>query len=301
MINLSNDCSLEFLVASGALAFDGRGYPWERLRLWNNKLDPSVFDAIVLKTLTYKPREGNWRWYNSHQVVKWLHNKQAEVIGHVNSIGLTNPGFDAWFKNIAPRLNPKWNFIVSIASADAAELIAMGQKLNSLPLVAVEFNSSCPNSPSERSLLDNTEEVVFLARRLKQATKHPLIIKVSYQQNYLEIVDLLEDYVEAVAINSVPWNIVYPGQKSPLPKKFGQGGVSGLAAQPFTWEMVRKISRQGVVPVIGTSVWSYADLAKLKSIGARAVAFGSVFIKTLFSSNLPNEYAHKWQKEHGIF
>ncbi len=301
MIHLSNDCRLEFLVASGALAFDGRGYIWEQPFRWFSKLDPSAFDAIVLKTLTYAPRVGNLKWYNGFQVVKRLKDSQGKCIGHVNSIGLTNPGFEFWFKNIAPRLNPKWKFIVSITSTNVAELITMGQKLNDLPIVAVEFNSSCPNSPTEEGLLSNTKEVVFLARRLKEKIKHPLLVKLSYQQDYLEIIDLLDDYIEAAVINSVPWNIVYPGGKSPLSKKFGQGGVSGLVAQPFTWGMVRKISRQGIVPVVGTSIWDYADLAKLKSIGAQAVSFGSVFIKTLFSSTLPNQYIKQWQKEHGSF
>ncbi|MBI5466174.1 MAG: hypothetical protein HY974_02715, partial [Candidatus Kerfeldbacteria bacterium] len=62
MIQLANGHQLEFLAASGSLAFDGFGWPWEQPARWLKFWDPSVF-TVVLKTLTFDPRSGNQRWY----------------------------------------------------------------------------------------------------------------------------------------------------------------------------------------------------------------------------------------------
>jgi len=44
----------------------------------------------------------------------------------------------------------------------------------------------------------------------------------------------VEEIVEAISINSVPWRVVYPDRESPL-TRFGGGGVSGKNAQPCAW------------------------------------------------------------------
>ena len=302
MIELSNGHRLEFLVASGALGFDGKGYIWEQPFRWISLIRPSAFSAIVLKTLTYEERVGNLKWNNGFQVVKRIKDHQGECVGHVNSIGLTNPGFKKWYKEISPTLDPKCKFIVSITTTFEDELLAMIYKLNSLKnLVAVEFNASCPNSPLESDLLNNVSEVVRLATIAGNKSVHPIILKLSCQQKYLTITEAVVGLCQAISINSVPWVWVYPGKQSPLPKQFGEGGVSGLVAQPYTFSMVDNLNQLGLIPVIGTSVWDYPDLIGLRQMGARAVSFGSIFIKGPFSSILPNLFIKRFKKEYKHF
>ena len=71
MLTLSNGHSFTFMAASGALAFDGEGWPWEQPLRCLGLLDPSLF-TIVTKTLTRHPRKGNLRWYNPFRVVRPL-------------------------------------------------------------------------------------------------------------------------------------------------------------------------------------------------------------------------------------
>jgi len=297
MIQLSNGHKLEFLAASGSLAFDGLGWPWEQPARWLKFWDPSVF-TVVLKTLTFDPRLGNQRWYNPHKVVKWLDGQ-----GHVNSIGLTNMGFMKWCELVAPRLRPDMKFIVSITGTPT-ELRLMAGRLNSFDIVAVEINASCPNSPDHSALLSNVQLVEESVKVVAEVCRHPIILKLSYQQQYLEIICSLAHTLAAVSINSVPWGIVYPGKPSPLPKKFGHGGVSGKVAQQYTWAMIDRLVRDKKVPVIGASVWDYPDLEILKAKGVGAVAFGSVFIKHrrhVFCPCLPDQYVTRWRREHGEF
>src|SRR3989338_3182405 len=105
MITLSSGHSFQFMAASGALAFDGRGWPWEWPLRWLGFLDPTLF-TIVTKTLTRRPRPGNLRWSHPWSVVKPI-----GPLGIVNAIGLTNKGIEWWLKEIPPKLNPLYKTI----------------------------------------------------------------------------------------------------------------------------------------------------------------------------------------------
>ncbi len=302
MIELSNGHRLEFLVASGALGFDGEGYIWELPFRWANLLNPESFDAITLKTLTYAPRQGNLRWHNGFQVVKRLKDHTGRCIGHVNSIGLTNPGFKKWYNDIRPVINPNYKIIVSITTTSKKEMLEMIDSLNNIKnLVAVEYNTSCPNSRAEKDLMENVDAVVELALIANKYSYHPIIIKLGCQQKYLEIAKRLTQICAAISINSVPWKIIYPNKLSPLPEQFGSGGVSGLVAQPYTWSMLNELNHLGSIPVIGTSVWDYPDMIGLHHIGAGAISFGSIFIKGPFSCLEPNQFIKRFKKEYKNF
>lgn len=285
MIKLSNGHAFEFVAASGALAFDGRGWPWERPLFWLGLLRPELF-TIVTKSLTLKPRQGNLRWWNPRRAVRLMEE------GVVNAVGLTNPGVDWWVRQIYPRLaKSRWNFVVSIAGENLQEYIEIAIRLKSCQaLKALEINASCPNSPGE--LQHNTEAVIDTAKALKRQSPWPLILKLSCTHNYLYIARKLEGIVEAISINSVPWGVVFPDRRSPL-EQFGGGAVSGRLAQPFTWKMIQELSRQTFIPVIGTGVWEYEDIQKIFELGAKAVAFGSVFLRYPWR---PTLYVKRWQK-----
>ena len=106
MIELSNGHRLEFVAASGSLAFDGRGWPWEWPLRWVGLLDPHLF-TIVVKTLFPDQWKGNLRWSHPWDVVKFISQEGNEINplmalaiprligGAINAIGLTNSGFDS--------------------------------------------------------------------------------------------------------------------------------------------------------------------------------------------------------------
>lgn len=270
MISLSNGHRFEYMAASGALAFDGRGWPWERPLQWLGLLDPRLF-TIVIKSLTRHPRRGNLRWTHPLGCVRCVPR------GTVNAVGLTNPGIDWWCKTIGPRVAKSGLHLVgSITGDDPGELEAMARALDAFPLVGLELNASCPNSAAE--MLSSTALVIAAARRVQATTRHPLFLKLSVVHDYVAIAKALEGCVEALAINSVPWRLVYGNQPSPL-TRLGGGGVSGGAAQSFTWPMVQQLATATTIPVIGPSVWEYADIARLRHLGARAISFGSIFLR----------------------
>jgi dihydroorotate dehydrogenase len=270
MISLSNGHSFEYMVASGALAYDGRGWPWEWPLRWIGLLDPRRF-TIVTKTLTKKPRSGNLRWFHPWSCVSILNE------GVVNAIGLTNPGIDWWVKGVAPRIsNNGYDLVCSITDDDPEILCRMAEALDPFPLKALELNASCPNTSQE--IHHNTDLIIQAAKKIRSATRHPLILKLSIHQDYVAIAKATEGIAEALSINSVPWKIAFPKQTSPL-EKFGGGGVSGKAARDWTWKMVKDLSQGSITPVIGPGIWEFEDLDRLRQLGAKALSFGSIFMR----------------------
>lgn len=287
MITLSNGHSFEFAAASGALAFDGEGWPWEKPLRWVGWLKPELF-TIVVKSLTLKPRRGNLRWYNPLRCVRLLGE------GTVNAVGLTNPGIDEWVKEIYPKIEKSpWSFVCSIAGENIQEFMEMALRLKACKaLKAIEINASCPNSPGE--LQGNTQAVIDAAKALKYVTDLPLMLKLSFTHDYVAIAKALEGTIEAININSVPWSSAFPEKKSPL-EHFGGGGVSGKIVQKFTWKMVEDLARETSIPVIGASVWEYDDIQKCFDLGAKAIAFGSIFLRYPWR---PTRFVQRWKKTH---
>jgi dihydroorotate dehydrogenase (NAD+) catalytic subunit len=270
MIHLSNGFSFEYMAASGALAFDGRGWPWEQPLRWLGLLDPKLF-AVVIKTLTHLPRRGNLRMYNPLGCIRLI------CQGTVNAVGLTNPGIEWWCNTITPEIEEHAiPLIGSIFSDNIDELAWMAKRISFAKLEALEVNTSCPNTRDD--LLGNTQKVIAGIIATRENTDFPLIIKLSVVQDYATIIKEVAGCIEAISINSVPWKVFSPDQPSPL-QHLGGGGVSGRAVQRHTWEMVSNISKMTDIPVIGPSVWEYEDIARLRSLGAQAISFGSIFLR----------------------
>jgi len=303
MIKLSNGHQLEFVAASGSLAFDGRGWPWEWPLRWLGLLDPSLF-TIVTKTIMPAPWKGNLQWHAPWRVVKFL-SAQGNVInpvlllarpnllaGAVNAVELTSPGLEIFLERDCPVIERAGcKVIISITRERGLSCKKMARRLNGQRnVVGIEYNASCPNT--DPVLLQNAEIVARNCYGIKEVSDYPLLLKLSYTQPYIEIARSVEGIVEAISINSVPWKIIYPDRESPL-AKYGGGGVSGKNAQPFAWRMVSGLSRETKIPVIGPSVWEYEDIIRLKRLGASAVHFGTIF----FLPWKPTGYVKRWLRE----
>jgi dihydroorotate dehydrogenase (NAD+) catalytic subunit len=270
MIKLSNNGHIfEFMAASGALAFDGLGWPWEQPLRWTGLLDETVFTTVI-KTLTLKPHQGNLRWYNPFRCIRFLPG------GVLNAVGLTNPGIEWWCRKIGPHIDSDRAPLMGSILGEPKELILMAKILNDFNLVGIEINASCPNTQDD--VLTNTVKVIDGCRAVKSISRFPIILKLSVVHDIQKIVEGVEGLVETFSINSVPWSVIFPRQRSPL-VHLGGGGVSGKIAQPYTWGLVKRLVELTDIPVIGPSVWDFEDIEKLRGLGAEAISFGSVFLK----------------------
>ncbi|GBC94076.1 Dihydroorotate dehydrogenase B (NAD(+)), catalytic subunit [bacterium HR15] len=283
MIRLSNGESVEFLTGSGALGFDGRGWWWEYPLRWLGLLDPHGF-TIVVKTLTLRPRKGNLRWYAPWRCVRLIPG------GTLNAVGLTNPGIEWWIRVCYPRMQRmRLQTIVSVYADSVGEAEQLARLLAPLRITAVELNASCPNVPHDSAV----PHVVGIAQALQQAG-HPLIVKVGYDQPYVEIAQALEGVAEAIhAINAVPWRLVFPDTPSPL-AHLGGGAVSGAPIRRFVREAVAQLRRATRLPIIaGGGICTLHDIEELWALGARAFSIGVLFLRAPW---LPNRLVRQWRQ-----
>jgi dihydroorotate dehydrogenase len=272
-ILLSNGRFLNYVIASGALAFDGKGWFWERILVWLGLIRPEFF-TVFLKTLTRHPRKGNLRWWCPWYCVALIKG------GAVNKVGLTNMGIEHWYDKVKPKIDFRRYSVAGSIFGSREELVEMARMLDNVSFVALEVNYSCPNTGHA---LSDAAEVIDAVKAVKAETRHPVIVKVSVDQPYLEIAAGLVGIAEAISINSVPWKTVFGEKSSPLSrleKKVGGGGggVSGYPAQELNWKAVRELAKQGSLPVIGPSIMEYDDMAKVRSLGAQAVSFGTIHL-----------------------
>ncbi len=284
MIKLSNGHRLEFLISSGAFAFRGKGWLWERLQVELDLIDPSLF-TIELKSLTAEPRKGNLNWANPLTWLPWSPWACVKLIhgGSVNKVGLSNRGIDWWCKRIAPKIDFEQEDIIVSLYGTTDELIAMASRLDRYDLVAITVNDSCPNSGHA---LEASSSAIRSTVAVRHATRHPVLVKVSAAQDYCAIAAGLHNVAEAIQLNSVPWEMVFPGQRSPLWRlenkvRGGGGGISGHLAQRHNWKAVRELVAQGAVPVIAPSIMEYYEMRYVtETLGAQACSFGAIHMAT---------------------
>lgn len=283
-IVLSNGHILKYVVASGALGFDGKGWPWERPLVKVGLIKPELF-TVVTKTLTRFPRQGNYREWNPFT---WLPLSPWSCIrfipgGSINKVGLTNPGIKWWCREVAPAIDfEKSSLVGSIYGDDREEWVEMAEMLNPFNFVGLELDSSCLNTGRP---IPDTETVVGNTKAVKRVSRHPLFVKISVAQDYLRISHGLEGVAEVIELNSVPWEMRFPEEKSPLwrlEEKFGGGGggISGRPAQGLNWSAANELTKQGAIPVAWPSVMSWKDVKSVQEAGARVVSFGAIHLRT---------------------
>lgn len=275
MITFSNGRKIQYFVASGALAFDGKGWVWEWILVWLGLIKRELF-GIVTKSLTLEPRKGNLRWWKPWDCVRLIAG------GAVNKVGLTNPGFYWWWHKVAPKLDfKKYDIIVSLYGTEP-EIVTMARDLNGFELAAIEINRSCPNDA------DNKQKaaafIVSTCKAACEASRHPVIVKVAADQDCVTIAQELVGTVEAMSFNSLDYEKVFPGSKSPLhrlQKRVGGsgGGVSGKPLQAFNWTVMERVHQAvPTMPLIASSIMEFEDLAKVRALGSSAESFGTIHL-----------------------
>ncbi len=264
MIELSNGYKLEYLASSGALGYDGRGYWWEQPLRWIKLLDINKFTPIT-KTITYSPREGNC--FLKYSCIRIVNN------GILNAMGLGNPGIDWWIKS-----HDNFTGIVSIYPENDYTFRRILKRLKKTNIIGIELNVSCPNIKKDNCLYEDLDELENILKIANDSFNFPIILKLGISSNIENLFPRIEKYIEAISINSVPWDIVYPDIKSPF-EKFGGGALSGKIIQPYTWNYIKELKEITDIPIIGCSIWEYDDIKKLYDLGVSAISFGSIFLR----------------------
>jgi dihydroorotate dehydrogenase (NAD+) catalytic subunit len=216
-------------------------------------------DAFVTKTVTPLPRGGN------------APVRIAETdVGMLNSIGLANPGREAFLAGTLPRLRelglPLWVSVGGFSAQEYAETCAR------LEDVTIELNLSCPNVDEAP---ESAAEIVAACRA---ATALPLYAKLSPASwDVAEVARAVEAAgADGLSLVNTMRGLKLDSDLRPV-LGTGAGGLSGPALKPVALAAVHACFRATSLPIVGMGgVQTGRDALELHAVGASAVALGTV-------------------------
>jgi dihydroorotate dehydrogenase (NAD+) catalytic subunit len=220
-------------------------------------------DAFVTKTVTPLPREGNAP----------VRIAETEA-GMLNSIGLANPGREAFVADVLPALAalgvPIWVSVGGFSASEYAETCA--QLAGRDEVTTIELNLSCPNVDEAP---ESAAEIVAACRR---ETELPLYAKLSAA---VPDVGALARAVEDAGadglslVNTIRGLALDEGLRPVLGS--ATGGYSGPALKPIALAAVHAAFSATELPIVGMGgVSTGRDALELIGAGASAVALGTV-------------------------
>ena len=251
------------ILASGTF-----GYGYEGTDL----LNIDKIGAIITKSLTLEPREGN------------PHSRIHETSsGMLNAIGLANVGVNDFCSKKIPYLNKiNTNVIISIAGSeieDYVEILSILEKSDGKH-IGYEINVSCPNVKEGGMEFGVDEDIIYqLTSKLRNITKKLLIIKLTPNVTSIERIALSAENGGADAISAVNtflgMAIDYKTGRMLLSTKFG--GVSGPAIKPLAIAKVHKIYNEVNIPIIGMGgISSFSDIIEFLRAGSTLIQVGTL-------------------------
>lgn len=249
--------------ASGTFGF-GREYA--------EYFDLSQLGGICVKGLTLAPRAGN------------PCPRIAETpAGMLNSVGLQNPGVDAFVEKELPWLREQDTKIIANLSGNTLEEYAVLAEKLSVPGVALlEVNISCPNVKHGGLAFGTLPGSAAAATRaVKEHTDLPVMVKLS--PNVTDITEIARA-VEAAGADALSLINTLLGMRIDLKSRRpilrnNTGGLSGPAVLPVAVRCVHQVYQAVKIPILGMGGVSCGeDAAELMMAGAAAVGVGTATI-----------------------
>jgi len=260
-------------------------------------VDLAGLGAVVVKSLSAEPWAGN--------PAPRVHETTA---GMLNSVGLQNPGVEAWLADELPDLVATgarvvasiWGFTVESYEKAAAMLASAPPEV-----VAVEVNLSCPNVESRRHMFAHsataTAEVVeataAVGARPRWAKLSPNVTDLT------EIaVAALDAGAEAVTlINTVMGLALDPVTRKARLGNFG-GGLSGAAIHPVAVRAVNDVHQaRPDATIVGVGgVTRAEDVVELLLAGASAVQVGTATFRDPRATGRILRDLETWCRRHKI-
>ncbi|MCI9455616.1 MAG: dihydroorotate dehydrogenase [Oscillospiraceae bacterium] len=273
------------IAASGCFGF-GQEYA---------KMYPaSVFGGISLKGMTFEERQGN------------PPPRIAETpSGMLNSVGLQNPGVEAFLNHELPALKGVDTVLIANAAGSTVEsYVALVERLSDSDVDMIELNISCPNVKQGGAAFGVTcEGAASVVKAVRRVCKKPLIVKLS--PNVTDIAAIAQA-VEAEGADAISLINTLLGMRIDIKTrrpvlKNNVGGLSGPAVFPIAVRMVWQVANRVKVPVIGLGgIEKWQDAVEMMMAGASAVQIGAAMFYDPYAPIKIVDGMNQWLDEQGI-
>ena len=234
-------------------------------------VDVSNIGAIVTKSITLNPREGN----PPPRIVE-------TPSGMINSIGLANIGVDKYVSEMLPVYEKIGSpIIMNIAGSSMVEYIKVMQQVEAVSsnIVGYEINISCPNVKEGGMEFgvdcDMTEK---LTKKLRKLTERLLIMKLSPNVTDISAIAKSSENGGADAVSAINtvigMSIDHKTGKNNIYTTYG--GLSGPAIKPVGLACVYKVYHTVKIPIIGIGgIVNSSDVIEYILAGSSAVQVGT--------------------------
>ena len=268
------------MIASGTFGYDGYG------RGLTPDMDLSRLGAVIPKTVTRQPRQGNpepqWHPVSFRQALE-----DGDTI-LLNSIGLTNPGIEAALSDLTPIWKEYGTTVLLSLSADSAdqfgEMAAMTQDFTGFQ--ALELNLSCPNVENGATFGCRAQLTAAAVAAVKANTDLPVIAKLA--PNVPDITDIAKA-AEAAGADALTMSNTLPAMVIDVDTRKSvlggiTGGLSGPGLRPVSVALVYEASQAVDVPIIGVGgIFTARHALEYFIAGASAVQIGSANLAGLWA------------------
>jgi dihydroorotate dehydrogenase (NAD+) catalytic subunit len=235
-------------------------------------VDLGRLGAIVTKGVSCEPWPGN------------ASPRIAETAsGMLNSIGLQNPGVEAFSRRDLVWLAENAEgtpVIVNVSGHSVEDYVRVIERLEAEPRVdAYEVNISCPNvDAGGMAFGTDCASAAAVTRACRAVTERTLIVKLS--PNVTDIVEIARaveaEGADALSlINTLLGMAIDAEKRRPMLARV-VGGLSGPAIKPVALRMVWQVANAVSVPIVGMGgVTDGTDAVEFLLAGATAVAVGT--------------------------
>lgn len=215
----------------------------------------------------------------------WIGNDTPRIAetygGMLNSVGLQNPGAEAYIRDELPYLSKfDTKIITNVAGHSIEEYCEAVRMLNECPEISMfEINISCPNV-NQGGITFGTDPSMAakVTEEVKKISKKPVMVKLT--PNVTDITEIAKA-VEAAGADAISlintlfgMHVDLKKRKATLARK--TGGFSGPAIKPVALRMVWQTANAVSIPVIGMGgITKGADAAEFLAVGAAAVSVGT--------------------------
>ena len=200
--------------------------------------------------------------------------------GILNSVGLQNPGVDAFIRDDLPFLKKQNTVVIAnIAGSQVEDYVETVRRLQGTGVDMIELNISCPNvKEGGVSFGTSPKSVENITKQVKAVAEQPLMIKLTPN-----VTDITETAAAAEAggadavslINTLTGMKIDINTRRPILKN-NTGGMSGAAVFPVALRMVWQVANRVKIPVVGMGgITKWQDAVEMLLAGASAVQIGT--------------------------
>lgn len=232
--------------------------------------DLAKLGGLCSKGLTLEPKAGNMG------MRLW-----ETPAGLMNSIGLENPGVDAFIKNEWPHLKELDTVtIVNVGGKDEESYLRAIEKLNTIDIKLIELNISCPNVKAGGMAYGiKAETAADITKKVVDISHHPVMVKLSPNGDAVADIALACEAAGAQGISLINtllgMAIDYKKKMVVFNNKYA--GLSGPAVKPIALRMTHQVCQAVDIPVMamgGISNWE--DALEFIMAGATCIQVGTI-------------------------